>query len=138
MVCRVLSKQTVIIPGKSRASISVNLENGEHLAKLGFVDHVAKLKDQGIIMTRGVLELHKPDIQVQLTMFMDEPVTIYAIEQIGTCGSYYEQEVPHIGTCQNMGTFYTKLCLVICRIYLRGALFTYHQMIKKKTTRTPY
>ena len=92
MVCRVPTKQTVIIPGKSRASISVNLENGEHLAKLGLVDHVTKLKDQGIIMTRGVLEPHKPDIQVQMTNFMDEPVTIYT----------NEQEALHIGTCQNI------------------------------------
>jgi hypothetical protein len=53
-------------------------------------------------MTRGVLELHKPDIQVQMTNFMDEPVTIYTNEQIGTCESYYEQEAPHIGTCQNI------------------------------------
>jgi hypothetical protein len=59
------------------------------------VDHVTKLKDQRIIMTRGVLEPHKPDIQVQMTNFMDEPVTIYTNEQIGTCESYHEQEVPH-------------------------------------------
>jgi hypothetical protein len=89
MVCRVLSRQTVIIPGKSRAIISVNLENGEHLAKLGLVDHVTKLNDQEIIMTRGVLEPHKPAIQVQMTNFMDEPVAIYINEQIGTCESYY-------------------------------------------------
>jgi hypothetical protein len=44
MVCRVLSKQTVITPGKSRATISVNLENGEHLANLGLVDYATKLK----------------------------------------------------------------------------------------------
>jgi hypothetical protein len=62
MACRVLSKQTVITPGKSRATISVNLENGKHLANLGLVDHATKLKDQEIIMTRGVLEPHKPDI----------------------------------------------------------------------------
>ena len=89
MVCRVLSRQTVIIPGKSRAIISVNLENGEHLAKLGLVDHVTKLNDQEIIMTRGVLEPHKPAIQVQMTNFMDEPVAIYTNEKIGTCESYY-------------------------------------------------
>jgi hypothetical protein len=72
------------------------------LSKLGLVDHVTKLKDQGIIMTRGVLEPHKPDIQVQMTNCMDEPVTIYTNEQIGTCKSYYEQEEPHIGICQNI------------------------------------
>ena len=33
---------------------------------------------------------------------MDEAVPIYTNEQIGTCESYYEQEVPHIGTCQNI------------------------------------
>ena len=53
-------------------------------------------------MTRGVLELHKPDIQVQITNFMNEPVTIYTNEPIGTCESYYEQEAPHIGICQNI------------------------------------
>jgi hypothetical protein len=40
-------------------------------------------------MTRGVLEPHKPDIQVQMTNCMDEPVTIYTNEQIGTCEKYY-------------------------------------------------
>jgi len=42
MVCRVLSKHTFIIPGKSRLTIP---ENEEHLAKLGLMDHVTKLKD---------------------------------------------------------------------------------------------
>jgi dUTPase len=43
-------------------------------------------------MTRGVLEPHKPDIRVQMTNFMDEPVTIHTHEEIGTCESYNEQE----------------------------------------------
>jgi hypothetical protein len=127
MVCRVLSKQTVITPGKSRATISVNLENGEHVANLGLVDHATKLKNQGIIMTRGVLEPHKPDIRVQMTNFMDERVTIHTNEQIGICESYNEQEAPHCGTCQHIHL--GKFCLVTCNIYLRGAFFTYHQMI---------
>jgi hypothetical protein len=91
------------------------------------VDHATKLKDQEIIMTRGVLEPHKPDIWVQMTNFMDEPVTIHTNEQNWTCKSYNEQEAPHCGTCQHMHL--GKLCLVTCNIYLRGAFFTYHQMI---------
>ena len=127
LVCRVLSKQTVIRPGKSRAIISVNLENREHLANLGLVDYATKLKNQGIIVTRGVLEPHKPDIRVHMTNVMDEPVIIHTNEQIGTCESYNEQEAPHCGTCQHIHL--GKFCLVTCNIYLRGAFFTYHQMI---------
>ena len=137
MVYRVLSKQTVIISGKSRAPISVNLKNGEHLPHLGLVEHVTRLMDPGIIMTRAVIEPYKHDIRVHMTICMDEPVTIYTNEQIGICECYYDKEAPHIGTCQFihlgsvMGSFYPKLYLVICKIYLVRALFTYHHMIKK-------
>ena len=62
-----------------------------------------------------------------MTNFMDETVTIHTNEQIGTCESYNEQETPHCGTCQHIHL--GKLCLVTCNIYLRGAFFTYHQMI---------
>ncbi|CAG2257611.1 unnamed protein product [Mytilus edulis] len=88
-ICRVIVKETVTLPGKSKMLIPVIIENAEHLGPLGYVDKTQKKETEHNI-TRGILDPHQEDIRVQLINFREEPITVHAKEQIGVCESYYE------------------------------------------------
>ncbi|VDI68622.1 Hypothetical predicted protein [Mytilus galloprovincialis] len=100
-ICRVIVKETVTLPGKSKMLIPVIIENAEHLGPLGYVDKTQKKETEHNI-TRGILDPHQEDIRVQLINFREEPITVHAKEQIGVCESYYE--MPEVGVCNYIGT----------------------------------
>ncbi|CAG2253803.1 unnamed protein product [Mytilus edulis] len=100
-ICRVIVKETVTLPGKSKMLIPVIIENAEHLGPLGYVDKTQKKETEHNI-TRGILDPHQEDIRVQLINFREEPITVHAKEQIGVCESYYE--MPAVGVCNYIGT----------------------------------
>ncbi|CAC5418989.1 unnamed protein product [Mytilus coruscus] len=61
--CRVIAKETVTFPGKSKMLIPVLIENAEHLGPLGYVDKTQK-KETELNITRGILDPHQEDIRV--------------------------------------------------------------------------
>ncbi|CAC5375367.1 unnamed protein product [Mytilus coruscus] len=56
-ICRVIAKETLTLPGKSKMLIPVIIENAEHLGPLGYVDKTQKKETEHKI-TRGILDPH--------------------------------------------------------------------------------
>lgn len=100
--CRVLSRDTVIIPGNSKMMIPVVIENAEHLGPLGYLERGDSSRQTPVFLTRGILDPHLEEVTIQMVNFRQEPVTVHAKEQLGLCESYYELQC--IGTCNHIGT----------------------------------
>ncbi|CAC5404150.1 unnamed protein product [Mytilus coruscus] len=105
VICRVIVKETVTLPGKSKLLIPVLIENAEHLEPLRYVDKTQK-KETELNITRGILDPRQEDITVQLINFREEPVTIYAKEHLEVCESFYE--MPAVGVCNHIETEGTR------------------------------
>ena len=107
--CRVVAKETVTIPARSRVFIPVLIQGREHLGQWGLVDQNEDIKtDRKIYMTRGVLDPHG-DTKVQIVNFNHSPVTVQAQKHLGTCESYYEIEAPTAGQCNRIQPGTTSL-----------------------------
>ena len=103
VTCRVLSKETIKIPGRSRMLIPVQIEHAKHLGDLGLVDNNPKPgKEQRTQVTRGILDPHLPEVEIQVVNFGEEPETIHTKECIATCETYYE--APFEGRCSQIST----------------------------------
>ena len=100
MRCRVVSKETITIPEKSRMFIPVTVQNKEHLSKWGLIDAGKNPKpDDKVYLTRGIVDPHDENVKIQLVNLGNTPVTVNAKRNLGICETYFDQDQSTIAHC---------------------------------------
>jgi len=101
--CRVTSREKMIIPAMTKASVKVSIENVENLSETGLLIADAHFENNtNLRVVEGVLDPHKDTVNVILINASENPVHGHENVTVGKCESYFEQKEPDEILCNHI------------------------------------
>ena len=86
MTCRVVLRETTIVPPNSGTFVPINIPYAQHLTNTGMIETSRSHGD--IYVVPGLVDLQCDTLLINILNTSSEPVTLYANQQVGTCVSY--------------------------------------------------
>ena len=89
--CKVIVRNTTVIPSNSACLIPVEIFGSEHFSQCGLVEPTMS-KNQQCVMMPGIIDTCKKEKQVTLVNCSGTQVTVYAKQTVGTCESFENEK----------------------------------------------
>ena len=86
MTCRVVLRETTIVPPNSGTFVPINIPYAQHLTNTGMIETNRSHGDIYVVL--GLVDLQCDALLINILNTSSEPVTLYANQQVGTCVSY--------------------------------------------------
>ena len=88
MTCRVLAKDTVVVPSNSSMTLPVNVPNKEHVTSIAIIEPCNLLyEEKNISVVSGIINSDDEYPFVQVVNYSDSDVKLYPNTMLGTCES---------------------------------------------------
>lgn len=90
--CRVLTTERKHIPGSSKASVNVKIENPNSLSCLALVTKNTDLSEPNLLVIEGIITTTSDIFTIHVANTGEEPVSIFENVAVARCESYYETD----------------------------------------------
>ncbi|VDH99871.1 Hypothetical predicted protein [Mytilus galloprovincialis] len=88
MTCRVLARDTVVVPSNSSMTLPVNVPNKEHVTSIAIIEPCNLLyEEKNISVVSGIINSDDEYPFVQVVNYSDSDVKLYPNTMLGTCES---------------------------------------------------